>query len=83
MLAACGALRQAQDDTQPPIGAPGAMPRGAREVDSASALDRRFRVLYRFEGGYDADSLKAALTVVGGALFGTSAGGGDVFCNTS
>ncbi len=26
MLAGCGALRQAQDDMQPPIGAPGAMP---------------------------------------------------------
>jgi len=26
LLAGCGALRQAQDDTQPPIGAPGAMP---------------------------------------------------------
>jgi hypothetical protein len=26
MLAGCGALRQAQDDTQPPVGPPGAMP---------------------------------------------------------
>jgi hypothetical protein len=29
MLAGCGALRQAQDDVQPPIGAPGAMPQAA------------------------------------------------------
>jgi uncharacterized repeat protein (TIGR03803 family) len=79
-LAGCGGLRQAEDDTQPPTGAPVAVARSAHEVDSAGALDRRFRVIYRFEAVPDAQTPEAALIVVGGALFGTSAGGGKISC---
>jgi hypothetical protein len=43
MLAGCGVLRQAEDDTQPPIGAPGAMPQ-------SHALPSPYRVLFDFRG---------------------------------
>ena len=41
MLAGCGALRQAQDDMQPPIGAPAAMAQ-SHAINSTAAHDKTF-----------------------------------------
>src|SRR5579863_6735838 len=50
LLAGCGALplslSKGQDDTQPPIGAPGAMPQTAARATSTNRT--RYKVLYSF-----------------------------------
>lgn len=79
MLAGCGALRQAQDDTQPPIGVQGAMP-------AAPAIQQRTdsgteEVLYSFAGGNDGQSPAAAPISVSGEFYGTTALGGDGGCH--
>jgi uncharacterized repeat protein (TIGR03803 family) len=69
MLVGCGTLRQAQDDMQPPIGAPGAMP----QRYSASPS---YRVVYRFGREHTGDAPLAGLIEVGGTLYGTTINGG-------
>jgi uncharacterized repeat protein (TIGR03803 family) len=76
MLAGCGG-------SQPPIGAPGAMPQTSA-ITPAQAAPRRvlpssssYRLLYRFPGsannGYDPQS---GLIDVNGTLYGTTVSGG-------
>jgi uncharacterized repeat protein (TIGR03803 family) len=79
LLAGCGvlplSLSNGQDDTQPPIGAPGAMTQGmALRPNSGSG----YRVLYSFVyPGTDGEFPEADLTVHDGKLYGTTAGGGE------
>ncbi len=86
LLAGCGALplsqpalsgvlRQAQDDVQPPIGAPGVLPRApslAARTDSTN-----YKVVYSFSGGSDGANPYATLIYVGGTLYGTTDAGGS------
>ncbi|MGB6601958.1 MAG: choice-of-anchor tandem repeat GloVer-containing protein [Candidatus Cybelea sp.] len=63
MLAGCGA-------SQPPLGAPGAVPQ-------SSAMARSFQVLYLFSGGSDGANPDASLIDVNGTLYGTTDHGGS------
>ena len=81
LFAGCGALRQAQDDTQLPAGAPGVTPQ-SRAIAPARfivhhmrAASPAYRVLYSFSGGSDGEDPSAALIDVNGTLYGTTAGG--------
>jgi uncharacterized repeat protein (TIGR03803 family) len=86
LLAGCGVLRQTQDDMQPPIGAPGAMPRGGLSVAPRAAALRSlstssYQVVFRF--GHNANprhdiggANPEGLISVGGELYGATAGGG-------
>ena len=73
--AGCGALRQAQDDIQPPIGAPGTIPH-SRAIPSHAPSFRSFKVLYRFAGGANGADPMATLIDVEGSLYGTTKSGG-------
>ncbi|MGB8908736.1 MAG: hypothetical protein WCC84_08290 [Candidatus Cybelea sp.] len=66
MLAGCGG-------SQPPIGAPGAMPQGSPMASS-------FYVLYRFSGGTAGANPDASLIDVKGMLYGATTGGGGSKC---
>ncbi len=74
-LVGCGIAQQSQDDVQPPIGAPGAIPqsRALAARDGKSS----YRVVYRFNGHDGADP-SAALIDVRGTLYGTTSSGGAV-----
>ena len=80
MLAGCGG-------SQPPIGAPGAMPR-APGVARHSAIAHHkgtsssYQVVYRFAGGADGQNPQASLIDVNGTLYGTTAAGGAYCENT-
>jgi uncharacterized repeat protein (TIGR03803 family) len=86
MLAGCGVLRQAQDDT-PLIGAPGAMPQKpaiARAAALVNHMNRSsYQVLYRFRGldTHGANPVAGVISV-NGTLYGTTEFGGDG-CRTS
>jgi uncharacterized repeat protein (TIGR03803 family) len=78
--AACGG-------SQPPIGAPGAMPqRAARAPNSTrahhSGATSSCQVVYRFAGGTDGQQPQASLIDVNGTLYGTTAAGG-AYCEES
>jgi uncharacterized repeat protein (TIGR03803 family) len=80
MLAGCGALRQAQDDMQPPIAAPGAVPQAGpvRAAALSERDDTRFQILYTFlsrrarQSGWGA----GLPTAVNDQFFGTTGWGG-------
>jgi uncharacterized repeat protein (TIGR03803 family) len=73
LLSACGILplspSKGQDDVQPPIGAPGAVPQGKRPTPS-------YRVLYRFDRHPNGQSPLAGLIGMDGKLYGTTELGG-------
>jgi uncharacterized repeat protein (TIGR03803 family) len=71
---AAGALLAACGGSQPPIGAPGAMPQGRQ----ASGLS--YKVVYNFAGGSDGADPRAALIDVNGTLYGTTFQGGGSAC---
>ena len=80
MLAGCGAVRQAQDDMQPPIGVTGAIPQAPaiqRRTDSSTAE----KVLYSFAGGNDGRNPAVAPISAGGEFYGTTPLGGDGGCH--
>ncbi|MGA8326006.1 MAG: choice-of-anchor tandem repeat GloVer-containing protein [Candidatus Cybelea sp.] len=69
-LAGCGG-------TQPPIGAPGAMPQGRHASGSS------YKVVYNFTGGSDGAQPYAGLIDVNGTLYGTTSQGGGSGCATT
>jgi uncharacterized repeat protein (TIGR03803 family) len=78
LLAACGA-------SQPPIGAPGALP----QVSAAAARTNRtnYKLVYNFDGPSDGRNPVASLIDVRGMLYGTTDNGGSScysgdFCGT-
>ena len=94
-ISAAAALLTACSGSQPPIGAPGAMPQTARTIAHplTSQLQNRvqptgngYKVLYSFNGGADAENPSGGLTALDGVLYGTSGGGaygkGTVFSIT-
>jgi uncharacterized repeat protein (TIGR03803 family) len=87
MLAGCGG-------SQPPVGAPVAMPLQA-QVRSGAAVapnssiahhnettSSSYQVVYRFAGGADGQNPQASLIDVNGTLYGTTTAGG-AFCENS
>ena len=72
MLTGCGVPRQAQDDMQPPVGAPGAMPQAAQ------AASYSYQVLYFFGGDRAGNGAapQGRLIDVNGTLYGTANYGG-------
>jgi uncharacterized repeat protein (TIGR03803 family) len=68
MLAGCGR-------SQPPIAAPGAMPRASALAVRTDST--KYKVLYSFTGTPDGAFPLANLTDVGGTLYGTTEGGGQ------
>jgi uncharacterized repeat protein (TIGR03803 family) len=74
LLAGCGVLRQAQDDTQPPIGAPAT----ARPPSILHLFgnESSYQVLYSFSGDQDGSAAGAGLLNVDGTLYGTTSSGG-------
>lgn len=85
MLAGCGALpvslSKGQDDTQPAIGeAPAHAIRLGRTSSHISGNTPRFRILYRFKSGIDAQVPEADLIAVSGVLYGTTVSGGESGC---
>ena len=52
LLAACGALRQAQDDMQPPIGAPAIRPEIETAVTGPAAKICGVEILHAFTGDH-------------------------------
>jgi uncharacterized repeat protein (TIGR03803 family) len=77
LLAGCGALRQAQDDTQPPLDARGTIP------IASNAKSSPYTVLYSFQGGNDGNVPVAGLIVLGHTLYGTTQFGGNTSCYTT
>jgi uncharacterized repeat protein (TIGR03803 family) len=75
LLAACGG-------SQPPIGAPGAMPQRRAIVPDVARLDRRFENLYSFKNNPDGAYPNAGLILRFGNLFGTTAEGGTSYLGT-
>lgn len=75
LLAGCGALRQAQDDMQPPIGAPDATPQ-----ISAISSRSQYKILYSFGAAPDGNYPTASLIDAGGTLYGTTRQGGTYTC---
>ncbi len=73
MLAACGA-------SQPPLGAPGAMP----QVSALSARinSTNYKVVYSFGAPPDGSDPQASLINVSGTLYGTTSGGGSYSCSS-
>jgi uncharacterized repeat protein (TIGR03803 family) len=71
LLAGCGVLRQAQDDTQPPIGAPG--------VTLQASFS--YRVVHRFQHTADGGRPSGSLIDVQGMLYGTTRFGGSGACS--
>ena len=71
LLSGCGG-------SQPPIGAPGAMP-GASEF-AAHISSANYKVLYSFATSPDGSYPTASLIDLGGTLYGTTAGGGSNSC---
>lgn len=79
LLGGCGVLRQAQDDMQPPIGAPGAIPQAAAIAPARSAAHRlsaSYQQLFRFHPPKNGTHPTAALLHVNGAMYGTTTTGG-------
>jgi uncharacterized repeat protein (TIGR03803 family) len=79
MLAGCGALRQAQDDTQPPIGATGAIPQTVAFESAKAALrtgaSKSLQVVLDFQH-YRGTHPSAPLLDLNGTLYGTTSQGG-------
>ncbi len=71
MLAGCGG-------SQPPIGAPGAMPQTS--LVSTPANKPNYKVLYSFGAAPDGSYPTAGLIDMRGTLYGTTAGGGSNSC---
>jgi uncharacterized repeat protein (TIGR03803 family) len=74
LFAGCGVVRQAQDDTQLPIGA---LP--AQRVNGffAPPFDNGgYKLLYSFKGDADGENPSAGLIFVKGLLYGTTESGG-------
>jgi uncharacterized repeat protein (TIGR03803 family) len=69
LLAGCGG-------SQPPIGAPGAMPAMAQRPLARVA----YSVLHNFGSGDDGSSPQASLLYANGMLYGTTAAGGGGYC---
>ena len=67
LLAGCGR-------SQPPIGAPGAMPLSA--IAAHADRSAKYKVLYSFNGGTYGGEPQASLVNVDGTLYGTTYGGG-------
>jgi len=67
-LAGCGG-------SQPPIGAPGAMPQS--HALAARANRANYKVVYSFSGSPDGQNPEASLVDLHGALYGTTSGGGS------
>jgi uncharacterized repeat protein (TIGR03803 family) len=84
LLAGCGALplspSKGQDDTQPPIGAPGMVPQTAAVATRVDPSTME-TVLYSFAGGNDGQYPDAAPISVDGEFYGTTALGGNGGCN--
>jgi len=79
-LGAAGALLAGCGGSQPPIGAPGAMPQtGALAARGDSS---NYKVLYSFGAGSDGANPLAGLVHVGGKLYGTTLNGGSYICYT-
>jgi uncharacterized repeat protein (TIGR03803 family) len=88
MLAGCGALplspSNGQDDMQPPIGAPGAMPQTSAIAPARTLVHRTlpassFKVLHSFDGDPDGEAPGGALNALYDAndtLYGTTFYGG-------
>ncbi len=85
LLSACAALPlsqpalsgvegKGQDDTQPPIGAPGAIPQTSAPLARGSSTNHK--IVYSFSGGTDGAKPLAGLIDMGGTLYGTTAAGG-------
>jgi uncharacterized repeat protein (TIGR03803 family) len=83
LCAGCGALRQAQDDTRPPIGAPPASAQNSREaIAHLSPATSSYEVLHRFarhktvrdHGGANPDT---GLLDVNGTFYGSTPNGGS------
>ena len=72
LLGGCG-------ESQPPIGAPEAMPHESALVARASSAN--YKVVYRFGKASDGSFPRASLTDVGGTLYGTTSAGGSGPCN--
>jgi uncharacterized repeat protein (TIGR03803 family) len=73
MLTGCGG-------SQPPIGAPDAMPQASPLA--ARATSANYKVVYSFGSGSDGAKPFASLIYVHGALYGTTiAGGGSFYCS--
>src|SRR5580704_11869350 len=79
MLAGCGALRQAQDDTQPPIGATGAIPQTVAFESAKASLrtgaSKSLQVVLDFQH-YRGTHPSAPLLDLNGTLYGTTSQGG-------
>jgi uncharacterized repeat protein (TIGR03803 family) len=71
MLAGCGG-------SQPPIQAPGAMPRSSAHAPSTSSTN--YRVVYSFGALPDGSNPQASLIDVRGTLYGTTSRGGAYTC---
>jgi uncharacterized repeat protein (TIGR03803 family) len=81
LLAGCGAPRQAQDGTQPPIAAAGALPQTSKAAPARVGPIRRasaYQVLYRFklEHGVGSGLPMGRLLNAGGTFYGTTQLGG-------
>jgi uncharacterized repeat protein (TIGR03803 family) len=85
ILAGCGALRQAQDDMQPPIGAPGAMAQTSAIAPVRTGVHRMttypYRVVYGFPYARDGGRPEGSLIDVNGELYGTTRFGGGGSCS--
>lgn len=66
LLAGCGALRQSQSDTQPPLGA----------TSARTATSAQYKVLFQFAGGIQGELPQSGLIDVNGTLYGTTYQGG-------
>ncbi|MFY9664213.1 MAG: choice-of-anchor tandem repeat GloVer-containing protein [Candidatus Cybelea sp.] len=81
LLGGCGALRQAQDDIQPQISVPGALPQTSA---LAARVNRtHYKLLYSFGAPPDGNYPTANLIDVGGTLYGTTVAGGSNSCPTT
>ncbi|MFZ0033130.1 MAG: choice-of-anchor tandem repeat GloVer-containing protein [Candidatus Cybelea sp.] len=82
LLAGCGvlplSLSKGQDDMQPPIGAPVAMP--PTTSLAARGDSSNYKVVYSFAGSPDGSFPTASLIEVHGKLYGTTQSGGNTSC---
>jgi uncharacterized repeat protein (TIGR03803 family) len=84
LVAGCSVLGQAQNDTQPALGAAGTMPQTAlvapAQARVRAVFSMPFKVLHRFSGGSDGATPDADLIDVNGTLYGTTSHGGVLNC---
>ncbi len=74
-MGAAGALLAGCGGSQPPVGAPGAMPRAP--AFAAQTNSTNYKVVYSFSRGSDGANPYAAVIYVGGTLYGTTDAGGS------